>query len=535
METNFVYCLLCKKPQNCIQTHLRKVCLKDCTPQEREEEASRAIDSQKLFGNEGRVWNFTELQEYCKDEEACIKLCTRLQSRGFLITNSPQACPTVVPTARPDKKKILAVAMKDIDYFHARLSGGDSIPTFAMTTFRQYCEAILILQHGLTANAVQQLSVEEWMARKAVTDGAELSSTAFSGNLMITSQEEQLLDCYFRNIRAVSLQNQVAGSDDRGKFFLGECGVPLSNPSLDVKRLRARYLSTEPEDAMAESASSSVGGLQTPGQASTSSTHRPLQEWDAFLQAFPVTLNGEPPSKRQCVQAGFPQHRHHYKKWRDIQLKKRVGYILGQSVGRRGNPPQPARVQMALDKEKWHTNKPTVNAILQAWVAPQPSIQDNESLMSSIAEQKWKGLALQDFGERKGKGVIALMPFHKGDIVCDYHGTYISEAEGKRRPQSGYLFFFRDECDRGMCIDATAFPCACHPDIETYGRRMNHSRKNPNIKPQKFTMNFPAGPQETILFIALKDITVGEELLWDYGVTRKSYGGEGEDLEWLDS
>lgn len=60
---------------------------------------------------------------------------------------------------RPDKKKILAVAMKDIDYFHARLSGGDSIPTFAMTTFRQYCEAILILQHGLTANAVQQLSV----------------------------------------------------------------------------------------------------------------------------------------------------------------------------------------------------------------------------------------------------------------------------------------------------------------------------------------------------------------------------------------
>lgn len=91
-------------------------------------------------------------------------------------------------------------------------------------------------------------------------------------------------------------------------------------------------------------------------------------------------------------------------------------------------------------------------------------------------------------------GVIALMPFCKGDVVCNYHGTYISEAEGKRRPQLGYLFFFRDKCDRGMCIDATAFPCACLPDIETYGMRMNHSRKNPNIKPQKFTMNFPTGP-----------------------------------------
>nr|XP_024662055.1 uncharacterized protein LOC106674818 [Maylandia zebra] len=108
-----------------------------------------------------------------------------------------------------------------------------------MTTFRQYCEAILILQHGLTGNAVQELCVEDWMARKAVADGVELS-----GNLKITSQEEQLLDCYFRNIRPVSLQNQIAGSDDRGKFFLGECGVPLSNPSLDVKRLKASYRRT---------------------------------------------------------------------------------------------------------------------------------------------------------------------------------------------------------------------------------------------------------------------------------------------------
>lgn len=60
---------------------------------------------------------------------------------------------------RSDKKEILAVAKKDIEYFHTRLSGGDCIPTYAMTTFRQYCEAILILQHGLTGNAVQELCV----------------------------------------------------------------------------------------------------------------------------------------------------------------------------------------------------------------------------------------------------------------------------------------------------------------------------------------------------------------------------------------
>lgn len=86
-----------------------------------------------------------------------------------------------------------------------------------------------------------------------------------------------------------------------------------------------------------------------------------------------------------------------------------------------------------------------------------------------------------------------------------------------------------------MCIDATSFPCVCHPDKDTYGRRMNHSRKNPNVKPQKYTMNSPDGPRETILFIAQRDIRVGEELLWDYGVTRKAFGGEGQDLEWLHS
>lgn len=38
-----------------------------------------------------------------------------------------------------------------------------------------------------------------------------------------------------------------------------------------------------------------------------------------------------------------------------------------------------------------------------------------------------------------------------------------------------------------------------------------------------------------ILFIALRDIQVQQELLFDYGVSRKSFGGEGQDLEWLDS
>ncbi|KAK5891515.1 hypothetical protein CgunFtcFv8_018759 [Champsocephalus gunnari] len=29
----------------------------------------------------------------------------------------------------------------------------------------------------------------------------------------------------------------------------------------------------------------------------------------------------------------------------------------------------------------------------------------------------------------EGKGVVATCPMDKGDVVCDYHGTLISEAE----------------------------------------------------------------------------------------------------------
>lgn len=103
MEKNVVYCLLCNEPQLSISTHLSRVCLKDGTAQEREQEASRATASQELFSREGRLWSFSELQEFCKDTTSCIKLCSRLQSRGFIITDAPQTWPTVLPTQRSDE------------------------------------------------------------------------------------------------------------------------------------------------------------------------------------------------------------------------------------------------------------------------------------------------------------------------------------------------------------------------------------------------------------------------------------------------
>lgn len=62
---------------------------------------------------------------------------------------------------------------------------------------------------------------------------------------------------------------------------------------------------------------------------------------------------------------------------------------------------------------------------------------------------------------------------------------------------------------------------------------VNHSRKRHNIRPRLYTMEEEGLQTDVILFIADRDIKVGEELLFNYGVNRNSFRGESLDLEWL--
>jgi hypothetical protein len=228
-----------------------------------------------------------------------------------------------------------------------------------------------------------------------------------------------------------------------------------------------------------------------------------------------------------------------------------------------------SRVQLAIGKETtWTTNMPTVESVLQAWLPCQePSPDANDHLLiSSVVHQKWKGLAIKHF-EGKGKGVttnifnyseeqleascllksmfiylcagvIATMNFKKNQVICDYHGEVVSKQEGERRLENltvepSFFFFFTGKGGSPLCIDAQKFPCDCHPDKETFGRRMNHSRRRNNVRPQSISLNCPDGPRESVLFFALRDIAINEELLWDYGVRPESFRGEGRDLPWL--
>ncbi|KAF4103762.1 N-lysine methyltransferase KMT5A-B-like isoform X1 [Onychostoma macrolepis] len=249
---------------------------------------------------------------------------------------------------------------------------------------------------------------------------------------------------------------------------------------------------------------------------------------------FPLPFTGRLPQSRRWQRQDY-----HY--WRRLQYKLRVQYTLEQSTDRTGQKPRASRVQRAMAKETtWTNNVPSVDSVLLAWVPCQePSPVANDPLLiASVVHQKWKGLAIKHF-EGKGKGVIATMKFQKNQVVCDYHGEEVSKQEGERRLETlagepSYLFFFKGKGGEPLRIDAQKFPCDCHPDKETFGRRMNHSRRRNNVWPRRVSLNCPEGPRECVLFCALRDIAVSEELLWDYCVCRASFRGKGRGLPWLD-
>ena len=103
-----------------------------------------------------------------------------------------------------------------------------------------------------------------------------------------------------------------------------------------------------------------------------------------------------------------------------------------------------------------------------------------------------------------GKGVYAIRPLHAGDKVLEYRGEIITWTEAlERHPhdpsQPNHTFYFH--LDDGHVID---------------GKHKGNSAKwiNPSCEP-----NLEAEQVGNRVFLrALRDIAVGEELFFDYGL-----------------
>nr|XP_055062938.1 uncharacterized protein LOC129445994 [Misgurnus anguillicaudatus] len=351
-----------------------------------------------------------------------------------------------------------------------------------------------------------------------------------------------MLDTYFQQIRPGCLQD---GVDDQGRFFLSKQGKPVRNVTSDLRRLHEQYNLPSFSSQQAISAQSTMPCSYSDEPADERRRQKKRRgrgeadqddrDFGAFLLRFPVTLSSSPPSKQQRIAAGFPSDRVFYDRWRALQFAKREEHLLSQCSRR---PPSVNKVSRQIEREGWTSNCPRPEDIVAKWrPASKVQVEMDPWILTSIQNQKWTGLAFKDFGT-KGQGVVATKAFAKGSIICDYHGKVITGAEGRKMIESiqgdmGYLFFFRDG-EQDLCVDAETFPCECHPTENTMGRRINHSSKRANLMPVHCRINFPEGRKYVILFKAIRDIRICEELLFDYGVKRSSFRGEGLNLDWLD-
>ncbi|KRZ50610.1 Phosphatidylinositol 4-kinase alpha [Trichinella nativa] len=128
-----------------------------------------------------------------------------------------------------------------------------------------------------------------------------------------------------------------------------------------------------------------------------------------------------------------------------------------------------------------------------------------DKLKKAILSVCQDGLEVCEFPV-KGRGVIATKKFYRDDFVVEYRGELIDINEAQRRERD-----YQNSSQVGCYIvDAT-------PESSHFGRLLNHSAKDPNVKSK--IVNIDDNPR--IIFVAKRDVEIGEELLYDYGDRRK--------------
>ena len=130
-------------------------------------------------------------------------------------------------------------------------------------------------------------------------------------------------------------------------------------------------------------------------------------------------------------------------------------------------------------------------------------------------------LEVVNFGRNKGRGVVALEPISKGTYVCEYR-TYRVYPVGS--PEAAELAKEYELNGEGSFVLETAYPvpqlgvCMCFDATRRYkdvGRLINHSSVGCNLKP---AMPVYVRGKWRVGMIAVRDIFVGQELTYDYGV-----------------
>ncbi|CAB1338013.1 unnamed protein product [Coregonus sp. 'balchen'] len=238
------------------------------------------------------------------------------------------------------------------------------------------------------------------------------------------------------------------------------------------------------------------------------------QALNLFYQHFPVTVDGQSIKKKDRLLIAGKHERFCYDKWRSQQGKMRRDYVIAHIPRRE---PTARKVEIYIERQNWEKNKVKVEDVLRYWrpSSNADTTRYNKAIMKLVKSQKWKGLYIAS-DPVKGRKVMTTRTFAKGEVACDCHCLPLSEKQWKTllaatdEDEMGYLYFYKDASGKTCCIDAKTVPCPCHPEMDTFGRRINHSRKRRNIKGQLQQFEEDGKVWNVILFIAQRDIPVQE-------------------------
>ncbi|KAL7852899.1 hypothetical protein SRHO_G00186840 [Serrasalmus rhombeus] len=472
---------------------------------------------------------------------------------------------------------VLAAAKKDFLAVIGKLHAGECSPGHQLTLTElqlvlYYLEAIVILEHAQRPGVVT-----EWISRRRddtrpgfVVVAVKEHKTAATqvATFVLTQEQEMWFDLYFSEVRPVMLgkkRKRVEDDDETDeRFFISSTGKAIYNASNDLERLHKKYQVPKVTSQMARRAyetatkelsdvqKTKVAGYLTHSEA-TAEKHYRMKEIGSAVDAFLIlrNLRGDSDSDQSDTprgssayltdQAAYDKLLRSYPVTLQLVLYYLEAIVILEHAQRPGvvehmtKLPSESRVKAWIEKQGWSANLPDAASIVQQW-KPSGGIDvamDSVVLQKFCRTQRWKGLAVADI-EGKGRGVLVTRPFALGEVVCDYHGKVVSRQEGLATPtataekESGYMFFYNSG-QVARCIDAHEEECPCHPGMCTFGRLINHSSKKANLRPR---LNSVDG-KDVILFIAIRNIKVQEELLFDYGVNRKSFAGEGVNLDCL--
>lgn len=114
-----------------------------------------------------------------------------------------------------------------------------------------------------------------------------------------------------------------------------------------------------------------------------------------------------------------------------------------------------------------------------------------------------------------GRGVKITRRFKQNEVLLRYFGDLVSLKEADRReaagPEIGHFYRYKFRVGtKSYVLDATR-------EDGTLGRLLNHSRKQPNVRPKPVLID----GEPAIIFVAMFDLEVGTELRYDYGERKK--------------